>query len=75
MINQLNQKIRKKGYPPMAPKNKNKNKKNFHKKILKKKLLTSHKIKKNSSIQLLISDKIISPQMLNTHHASKFFFD
>ena len=26
MINQLNQKIRKKGYPPMAPKNKNKNK-------------------------------------------------
>ena len=36
MINQLNQKIRKKGYPPMAPKNKNKNKKNFHKKIKKK---------------------------------------
>ena len=43
MINQLNQKIRKKGYPPMAPKNKNKT----SIKKFKKKLLTSHKIKKN----------------------------
>ena len=64
MINQLNQKIRKKRYPPMAPK-----KKKFHKKFKKKKLLTSHKIKKTLvSKQLFTSDKIISLQILNTHH-------
>ena len=63
MINQLNQKIRKKGYPPMAPKKKN------SLKNLNKKLLTSHKIKKTLvSEQLFTSDKIISPQMLNTRH-------
>ena len=40
--------------------------------IKKKKILTSHKIKKTlASEQLFASHKIISPEMLKTHHTSR----
>ena len=43
--------------------------------IKKKKILTSHKIKKTlASEQLLTSHNIISSQMLNIHHTPRFFF-
>ena len=56
---------------PTVPIKKNTSIKNF-----KKKLLTSHKIKKTLfSEQLLTLHKIISLQMINAHYTPKFFCD
>ena len=45
--------------------------------VPKKKIHTSHKIKKHlklkNTVQLLTSHKIISLQMLNTHYSPQFF--
>ena len=57
-------------YPTFLTKNKKK-KMAIHPRLLKIKLLTSHKIKKTlASEQLLTSHKIISPHIINTHHTS-----